>query len=268
MTHPSEGTLQAFLDQELPGAERSEIAAHLLACAPCRGELDRLRADSELLSAALRHIDIAPALGRAEAEIRRRHSPSIPRVQIGPKVGVGVQARRALVRAAVLILFAAAAASAAIPGSPVLRWIRSILPGSHPAAHAPAPRPAPPAAPQAAQPPTGSAAGVSVAPEEGRVRIVLRDAAPGVQVHVRLVDEPRAVVEATGLASGARFASSPGMIEMIGGGTGAVRIEVPRAARHAVVEVDGKPYFFKDGDDVRVFTPVDSAGGEVVFRLP
>ncbi|NIP78944.1 MAG: hypothetical protein GWM90_06985, partial [Gemmatimonadetes bacterium] len=36
MTHLDEGTLQAFLDDELPSAERAEVAEHLLACETCQ----------------------------------------------------------------------------------------------------------------------------------------------------------------------------------------------------------------------------------------
>ncbi|MHB0871294.1 MAG: anti-sigma factor family protein, partial [Chloroflexota bacterium] len=34
------GDLRAFLDEELPGAERVRIEEHLLSCTSCRNELE------------------------------------------------------------------------------------------------------------------------------------------------------------------------------------------------------------------------------------
>src|SRR5437867_949504 len=44
MSHVDEGTLHAYLDGELPSAERAALEAHLAACATCRASLDEERA--------------------------------------------------------------------------------------------------------------------------------------------------------------------------------------------------------------------------------
>ena len=43
--HPTNRTLLAYLDGELPVDHRHEVAAHLRACPDCRGELDGIEAD-------------------------------------------------------------------------------------------------------------------------------------------------------------------------------------------------------------------------------
>ncbi|HEU0078097.1 MAG TPA: hypothetical protein VFQ76_10640, partial [Longimicrobiaceae bacterium] len=53
-----------------------------------------------------------------------------------------------------------------------------------------------------------------------------------------------------------------------GAGAGEVEGDIPRSTRSAVVEVDGRPYFRKDGDGIRLLAPAsDSSGSEVVFTV-
>ncbi len=44
MSHVDEGTLHAYLDGELPGAEMSRFTAHLAECVDCRARLEEERA--------------------------------------------------------------------------------------------------------------------------------------------------------------------------------------------------------------------------------
>lgn len=65
--HPSEGTLQALLDGELPRARLVLVRAHLLRCAACRANVEAARKTTSLVSALLRRITpsknwIVPAL--------------------------------------------------------------------------------------------------------------------------------------------------------------------------------------------------------------
>ena len=53
MSHVDEGTLHAYLDGELPSAERAALEAHLAACATCRASLAEERALLERASALL-----------------------------------------------------------------------------------------------------------------------------------------------------------------------------------------------------------------------
>jgi hypothetical protein len=253
MTHVSEGVLQALLDDELEPEARAEVMDHLAVCQACAAELDTLRGAAELFSRAVQALD-DPA---AEVVLRRRLKR---RAMFAWSLG-------SLARAAVLVLGFAAVASAALPSSPVRGWAVAAwgraaeLFGRGGSAQA--------AAQERVQQPVTKAppAGVSILPADGRVRIVLTGPAPESRIHVQLVDEPRAAVQATGGAATARFRIGTGRIEVVGGGAGDVHIEVPRGAQDVQVEVDGKPYVVKQGTDLRVLAPVvDSTGPEVILR--
>jgi hypothetical protein len=67
MRHPTDGTLRRLLDEPagVPDADRQ----HVLACATCRAELDRVRTDAQLTAAALHspgadHVDVDAAWAR------------------------------------------------------------------------------------------------------------------------------------------------------------------------------------------------------------
>jgi anti-sigma factor RsiW len=76
-THPTNRTLMAYLDGELPGDERVEIAGHVDKCAMCRRDLDTMEADLDwflVLEAAARPIETGPqpgGLGRLLAATRQ-----------------------------------------------------------------------------------------------------------------------------------------------------------------------------------------------------
>ena len=53
MSHVDEGTLHAYLDGELPSAERAALEAHLAGCATCRANLTEERALRERATAVL-----------------------------------------------------------------------------------------------------------------------------------------------------------------------------------------------------------------------
>ena len=53
MTHIDEGRLQALIDGELRLDERHRAERHLAECAPCRAELEALRANGAHFGAAM-----------------------------------------------------------------------------------------------------------------------------------------------------------------------------------------------------------------------
>src|SRR3989475_11162136 len=53
MSHVDEGTLHAYLDGELPSAERTALEAHLADCATCRANLTEERTLRERVTALL-----------------------------------------------------------------------------------------------------------------------------------------------------------------------------------------------------------------------
>lgn len=258
-SHLDEGMLLAYVDGELPAAERAETERHLDACEACRAELGALSSASRALADALGLLD-----HRVPQTAPPRRAPrAAPRPTARAGGGWG-----ALPRAAVLVLGFAAAASATIPGSPVRGWLERVL-GDAPAIETAARTAAPPAEEVAtlAAPEAGPEAGVSVEPVDGRVAVVLRDASPELQVRATLVDGPRAGVYASGAAAAARFDTGAGRIEVVGAGAGELRIELPRAAAEASVTVNGRPYLSKRGGELHLSMPGgDTSAAEITFR--
>jgi anti-sigma factor RsiW len=242
MAHIEEGILQAYLDDEV--VARAELDSHLAQCTTCAAELDRLRAASELFASVIHAADTVASTPAAFAEVKaaRRSTARQPGVTV-PRVP--------LARAAMLLLGLAAAASATIPGSPVRAWIsealRSVGGSQQEEVAAPAVQPVPaPAIPNAS-----GAAAVSIEPVDGRVLVVLSGAAAQADVQVRIVQTERASVQVTDAAAQARFRTGAGRIEVIGIGSGNVMVEIPAAALEAVVEVDGRRIFEKNGDQIQ-----------------
>ena len=256
MTHLGEGTLQAFLDGELPPGARADADRHLASCADCAGELAELRGLAERASALLGLVDAVPPVLAAQARFARHRRSG----------GVLVQARRALPRAAVLVLaVAGAAAAAVVPGSPVREWVGGLgiaerAPETAPVQPAPLPQ-------QAAEPAAPAPKAVSILPADGRVRIAVSGSSPELRVRTRLQPGARAEVTATGAAASARFRTAPGRIEVVGAGPGELVVALPGDAGAAYVEVNGRVYVAKEGDRLRSLEPrVAGSAAEPVFR--
>ncbi len=234
--HIDEGRLMAYADGELPDVDSDQVGAHLQACLSCRGELSRLASLASDFSAAVALVQPAPR-GSIYAPAETRRPPEWTTV------------RRALPRAAVFLVGVAAAAAAAVPGSPVRGWLEDALAPAPPATTA-APAPAPAAVSAAAL-----EAGVSVEPLDGSVRVAVRGATGDVVVHAEIVDGPRAGVYALGSAASARFGTGPGSIEVSDVSGGELRVELPRAALRATVTVNGEEYLTKEADQLRLAVP-------------
>ena len=255
MTHLGEGTLQELLDRELPPGPRAEAEAHLASCAACAGELAELRALTERTSALLGLVEAHPPVLAAQARFARHRRSG----------GALSEARRALPRAAALVLvLAGAAAAAAIPGSPAREWVRGLAVSER--EEQPAVRPAPEAAPAPA-PVEVAPKAVSIAPADGSVRIAVGSSSPELRVRARLVPGARAEVTATGAAATARFRTGPGRIEVLGAGPGELVVTLPADAEAAFVEVNGRVLAAKEGGELRSLAPrVAGSATEPVFR--
>lgn len=255
MMHPDDGMLQALLDGELEPDARAAAERHLASCPACADAAAELRAARDRLRFALRGADVAAAVEPARAEVRRRAAAA----------GAGREMRRALVRAALLVLGVGGIAYATVPDGPVRAWLAGE--GETTTAHEPPPPLEREAAPVVEAAPA-AVSGISIRPEEGRVRVVLSASAAALRVHTRVGEGELAEVQATGAAADARFRTGPGRIEVVGAGPGEVQVTLPRAAHTAVVEVDGRVRVLRQGDRTRVMGPVeqdDSSG--VIFRV-
>lgn len=255
MTHLGEGTLQELLDGELAPGPRAEADAHLAACRDCAGQLAELRGMNARTSALLGLVEAAPPMIAAQAAFARRRRGA----------GALAEARRALPRAAVLVLaVAGAAAAAVVPGSPVREWVQRVA--VQPRAQEPA-LPAPAPAPEAVEAPAPAPKAVSILPEGGRVRVQVTGSSPELRVRARLSADPQAQVTATGAAVSARFRTAPGRIEIMGAGPGELVVDLPAGAEAAFVEVNGRVIAAKEGKGLRSLAPrVAGTADEPVFR--
>ncbi len=255
MTHRTDGELQAYLDAELTREQAAEVAEHLLVCLECRARLGELRSAHESLRAALTELDGAPSRGAGvrtgSAEMRRR----------------ALGARRALTRAAALILLTAGAAAAVLPGSPVRalldQWIRPEAPPSAPVHVDPTV-----ATPTARQP---GIASVTVAPVDGRVDVDIRGFAPGTTVRVGFGRAPDVRARLAPGGTEARFSVGPGRLEVLGSpdtGPGEVRVELPTGLRGATVTLDGaEALSLTPAGFVRPGNPDGATREDVVLRV-
>ncbi len=255
MTHLHEGRLRALLDGELGEGEADAARAHLDRCGACSGLLAEIEAASVVIGAALHRLDtVAVPAGAREAVMARvgaagggaasvtdirSAEPAAPRRQSAP-----APPRFALARAAILVLCFGGAVATALPASPVRGWIGS---GWDRAVEffAGAGSDQAPVEPEIAEAPaqTPEAAGVRLEVAAGELVVLLEDVEPGTELDVRLVDGFQAAVFA---AQPASFRTAEGRIE-VSGGSGRVRVDLPRSVQVASVAVNGRIYITKAG---------------------
>lgn len=269
MNHLTEGQLQAHLDGEVESAQAQSLAAHLEVCAVCARALGEMRAGSERASLAFGLLDRpAPTAAAFAAVVGANEDVSVK--SIAAHRSWGRPARVGILKAAMLALFTTGAAAAAIPGSPVQRWLGTAwdrLTGDRTETNAEVVVPETTDAPApAVAESTPRAASISIEPVDGVVEIILRDVGNAEAVRVVFVDDPRATVEAEGGAD-ARFRTGPSSIEAIGLGTGLVTVSLPRDLHTISVSVDGNVVLEKrDGTVHTSGTVSEQTSDTIVFR--
>lgn len=248
--HPNDGLIRAFLDDELERVGRQDLQAHLDECAGCRGLLQELRSQSDLVSLALGRLDADPPTDLALASLKRRISAAAQ-----PSHNL-----RGLRRAAVIAFLLLGGAASALPGSPVRQWIssgwdriagrgtsqeRAILPVEDPVPSL-----------------TSEEAGAGIGVAGGVVELRVEGLPEGEEITVLLVDGDQAGIFGP---PSTRFRTEEGKVEAFAT-EGGIRVELPRSARRATVIVNGAPYLRKSGDSLEILGPVkDSAAAEIRF---
>lgn len=253
MDHLDEELMQALLDGELEGEAASAARAHLDACDACRESYEELCAGSQLFASAGALLD----------------RPSPRQVIAFPPSSRTIRRHRrfalAIPRAAVLLFGFAVAASATIPGSPVRGWIETRL-GSNDDPLSVERREGI-ETPFSAEP-SATEMGVGIAPIDGRLRIVVTGAAPGLTIRALLTDARTGGAFSSGEATSTRFRGGGGLVEVFDAAGEELRVEIPRAAIVASLEVDGRTYVMKDGDQLRLITSgSDRLASEVAFQI-
>jgi hypothetical protein len=158
----------------------------------------------------------------------------------------------------------AGVASAALPGSPLRGWLEELRASGTPQPAASVAQP--PAVEDAAS--SGPVA-LSVLPAAGRVRIVIREPAAGLDIRAVLSDERVASVQLESSAAAPRFRSGAGLIEVAGAGPGELRISLPRNVEAGVVELNGERLLTVSGGQIQLLAPAaERAGAEVRLLIP
>jgi hypothetical protein len=104
----------AYLLGALSDAERASFEGHLVDCAECRHEVERLRPAADLLPRSVEQVEPPPSLKRSLMEVVEREAkerdgaPSVPRTPVGERLRgwLGGSLRPALVGAAVVLAVA------------------------------------------------------------------------------------------------------------------------------------------------------------------
>jgi hypothetical protein len=247
MTHLDEGTLVALRDA---GPADEPTSGHLRDCPACADRLVEVTARGVAIAEVLTIFDEPVDVRSAKAAVRRRLDA----------VRGGMHARRGwrhthLGRAAAILLLTAGAASA-LPWSPVRDlWVRAPagpLNGTEPASGAVATQGSPPA-------------GISVAVRRGSIAVIVRGAEPGSVIEVMWVDRPTARVSAP---AGSQFTYADGRAE-VDAVAGPVEVELPRDATFASLEVDGRLFLERSGEQLDVPGPaVTRSDARLRFVVP
>lgn len=223
--HPADARLLAHLDGELGEADARRVAEHLEACDACRRRRDELRAASDRLGRGLSALDVEAPDGdplsiRRAARYRTAERGGAGQGETRPG---GRPGRSAVWKAAVLVLGVGAAASAAVPGSPVEGWISDAV---RALVSTFSDGPATTASPgREVQEADAGPQGVSI-PVGDRAVVRIHDAAPGLRVHVRPVEDSLLSV----VARGARYRAGDGVVEVVGPDRPDLRIDLPASA--------------------------------------
>jgi hypothetical protein len=254
IAHVSLDHLRAFTEGRLTARQQRRIAARLARCPRCRESVTWIRDVRRLAQEAT-------AVAAPEGAWAR----IVERVEAGETTGHHARHRRTAVRAAVLMLAFAGAASAAVPGSPVRSWLDSVISAPE-AMDSPEPETGPgPASyddPDEAEPTVS----LIVPLVDGAAEIVIDGAGARLRIRARTAEGEQMAVSARGQAASARFRSGPGRLTIFETTGGEIVLSLPHSARRVTLDVNGRRYLTQEGGQIHVLTPqADSLGADTVL---
>jgi anti-sigma factor RsiW len=219
--HPSDPVLLAWIHGELGSSATAEVMDHVRRCDDCGRRAREVREGDEVVDRLLRVLDHpVPALHPpASLAPRRRLRPSVLAASLG--------------------LLIAGAAAAAVPGSPVHRWIHDRLLSS------PAPQPAPRVSPPVVPPPAQAAGGIEV-PVAPRLTVVFGAEEPGGVLTVTVAD--RADVSLKAFGGQVAYQVGAGKIGVDNRRpAGRYALDLPASVRRLTVVLGGRTIYDSDG---------------------
>ena len=261
--HLDDGQLRALLDDELDHSGTGSARTHLDGCAECSDLLTQIDAGHTAVRNAIAILDVTPPLNAARETVRAQvfgKTPDAPEAasnRTATRANVHFTLRRAAVIALLLT-----GLSAALPGSAVRAWMVS---GWRAVVEMIDTTEAPPTSGSvnAAQQP--GEAGVRFEIADAPLDLVLRQIESGSLVVVRFVDGGRAAFNGTD----ARFRRTADGHFEVTGGSGTIRIDLPRTVTDAVIRVNERIYLTMAGGEINLSGPSEVRGSEEIsFRVP
>lgn len=240
MTHLDEGTILALRDGALVTGDARE---HIASCGRCAGALGEAGRRADAVAQALATIDRPVDVEAAKARVRARLDRAPERNPVRT-LGVGH-----LGRAAAILLLAAGAVTAALPGSPVRDWLRPT----------PDATTVPPEA-VAAIAQEAHEGGIVVSVPDGRIDVVLTGVQAGSRLDVVWRDAATARISA---AAGSSFSYAEGRAEARVS-AGPVRVELPRYAPVVSISVDGRTYLRRSSSGLELLAPVVEQSDDLI----
>lgn len=252
--HVAEERLQRLLDGELPPAEEKAVRDHLSGCAECRGALIEAEHEERQAQVLMRALDQpAPDLDLEAIVARGREPEEATAPPSAPTSARPTSRRRMMGRRVAALAFALLVAGAAygIPGSPLQRWVRSVVERMRSSRASVEPAPAP-----------ADRAGIAVTPGADLVIEFSARQSEG-RAHVTLTDGAELVIRAP--SGAATFTSDVDRLVVDNrGGAANFEIEVPREAPRVEIRLAGATVFLKVGARVTHATPA----GEAAYQVP
>ena len=221
--HPSEATLLTLIHGELAAGLKTEVQAHLTYCADCASTVGELRAGDAQLSRLLGTLD-----------------HPVPRLD-PPAAAAGTPRLRRPVLAASVALLVAGAVAAAVPGTPLQRWIHG---RRDPSGHAET-RPATPVPARPAPADDQAAGGVEV-PVSGGLIIAFGQPEPDGILTITVADRPDVSLRAFGGAVAYQVGEGRIVVDNRRP-AGRYALEVPSGLRRLTVLLGGRVIFNSDG---------------------
>jgi len=247
--HLDEDQLQRLLHGELPQQAEKSARDHVGRCPDCSRRLADAERDESEVHALLRVLDDPPPPVQAEAVAAKAEAVT------------GNARRRDLAwlrrAAAVLLAVGIAGAAYAVPGSPVRRWVHSVVQKM-------SGRPGPAGVPSAPGHAEKDMSGIAVVPGQNLL-ILFTSPQAGGQILVSLIDGAEVQVRAP--ADAATFTSSADQLLIANRSSSATfEIRIPGAAPRVEIRVGSDRVFLKQGALVTT-SGSTNAGGSYLLRL-
>ncbi len=240
--HLDEEQIQHFMHGEVAPPAEASVRGHLAACAHCRRRVAEAEREEDEVHALLGRLDHPPPRIDADAIAATARAHRVDRGRWA---------------AGVLLALGAAGAAYATPGSPLPRWLDTVV------AWWEAPPDPSVSAPSPSQTPEPGVAGIRVAPGQA---LVILFASPGAEGHARVSLSAGAEVVVRALNGAVTFTSAVDRLAIDSRGAPATfEIRIPRDAPRVEIRVGSRRVFLKEGPRVTTDAPASASG---IYLLP